>query len=124
MSKTRQCANCKACCDGTLGADVYGQPIDRQKGCYFLDKLEVSGCSIYKDRPPVCTNYRCGYLLGYVPEEYRPYDCGLLIDTRRNEILRVFILRSDYNEEAYDWAVEYAKNNNLKFKKYISIKQA
>ncbi len=115
MENNRQCLHCTVCCQGVLTADIHGQPLGNGIKCYFLNKLEVKGCSIYNDRPNLCKRYECGFLKGYMPEEYRPSDCGVLMDYFKGKI-RIILLIKDYDSKAVEFAIEYAQANNLEFK--------
>jgi hypothetical protein len=36
------------------------------------------GCSIYSSRPKSCADFNCLWLLGYIPEQFRPDKCGIV----------------------------------------------
>ncbi len=79
--KSRQCGECTLCCEGTLSANIFGEEIYYgSKPCMFLNKLGVKGCSIYEmNRPKVCSEYRCVWLQGYLPDEYRPDKINMIV---------------------------------------------
>lgn len=48
-------------------------------------QLVRGGCGIYKDRPPVCRRFECGWLQApNLPDELRPDRCGVLFCTNDN----------------------------------------
>jgi hypothetical protein len=52
--------------------------IPGQSVCYSGE-----GCSIYKNRFPVCVGYQCAWIKGHGAEEDRPDRCGVLFDNVR-----------------------------------------
>ncbi len=89
----RQCGECVACC-------VYlkiNQPDFKKPGCTHCPHLRLvepirenvmqlssydgKNCGIYSDRPDVCRDYKCLWLMGHGEERDRPDRSGVLIDT-------------------------------------------
>lgn len=57
-SLNRPCDTCSACCQGYLVGHAYGQHFSYGKPCKFLKK---TGCSIYQERPSLCSDFLCSY---------------------------------------------------------------
>lgn len=73
-----ECGDCTACCT-VFSVGEIGKPCGKE--CDFLSK-ESPGCSIYKDRPQQCKNFKCHWLVGQVMSgklAYRPDRLGLII---------------------------------------------
>lgn len=86
MNSVKQCGECVACCAGTLSAKVHKHYIGPGLSCFYLNKLEVNGCSIYDWRPEVCSKYRCKWLVDLDwPKELRPDVCGVIVDEQGSE---------------------------------------
>ncbi len=74
----RQCGDCKACCEGWLHAEIYGEMMYPGKPCHFIGD---NGCSIYKDRPEKpCKTYKCVWLDDTsVPGYFKPNKIGTIL---------------------------------------------
>lgn len=71
LRRTRQCGDCSECCTGTLTADIHGHKMEKGRPCHFF----ANGCSIYPDRPQVCSAFQCAWLRDdgtEIPEWMRP----------------------------------------------------
>ena len=71
----RKCGKCRACCT-TLGVDELDKPAGVR--CSFLN--ENKGCTIYQDRPEVCSAYSCMWLAGWLRNKDKPNRIGIVID--------------------------------------------
>lgn len=71
------CGDCTACCE-VFRIDELEKP----KGvlCTHCDK----GCTIYEQRPKVCQDFKCGYLVNDWREELRPDKCGVIINNTKS----------------------------------------
>lgn len=74
----RSCGACTACCTA-LGVTE----LDKPMGARCVHERAARGCAIYADRPPSCRGYRCGWLQGALPEEFRPDRAGFIIEPWR-----------------------------------------
>lgn len=75
------CGECTECCTGCLRADIHGHTMKPGTPCFFLNKLEVRGCSIYEDRPKLCVKYKCEWLKqANWPKNLQPKVCGIIVD--------------------------------------------
>ena len=70
----RSCGDCSMCCEGFLAADIHGYQMMQGVPCHFKAQSSKGCCSIYDNRPSVCVNYKCLYLLSpkQVPEWMKP----------------------------------------------------
>ena len=70
----RSCGDCSMCCEGFLAADIHGYQMMQGVPCHFKAQSSEGCCSIYDNRPPVCVNYKCLYMLSpkQVPEWMKP----------------------------------------------------
>lgn len=55
----KDCTGCSKCCEW-LSAEIYGKPFHKGNFCHFVTP---NGCSIYKDRPPLCVSFKCQWLV-------------------------------------------------------------
>lgn len=103
----KSCSECTKCCEGYLTlSEVLWEKIDGHDSCPFLNKLGVHGCSIYKHRPPMCTNYLCEWKkYDEIPEWMRP-DLSKVIITKRSEYVEILV-----TEKIYDKDVLFFINN-------------
>lgn len=67
---SRECGSCDVCCS-RYRVDELG--LKMGQGCELLNKAS-GGCSIHSQpfKPPVCTDYRCLWLLGHYADDQRP----------------------------------------------------
>jgi hypothetical protein len=81
----RQCGECTICCY-TLQIEEEDLKKQADSPCHHL--IENQGCSIYKKRPNVCSNWYCGWrLLDFLEDEFRPDKSGLLLRVDKNEFV-------------------------------------
>jgi hypothetical protein len=75
----RSCGACQACC---VFLKIAAPELRKQAGTpcrHLTDK----GCGIYRDRPPVCRDYYCGWrLFPELDDSWRPDRSGVMITTR------------------------------------------
>lgn len=66
----RECGECTMCCQGWLHADALGKPFFPGQPCHWVNK---KGCTVYKDRPQVCSSFKCAWIEDHsLPEWFRP----------------------------------------------------
>ena len=46
-----------------------------------------SGCMIYERRPEFCQTFKCAWLAGYLPDEYRPSKCKMVFSDVKDGFL-------------------------------------
>ena len=72
----RECGDCTLCCHGLVSAEALGYHFYPGQPCHFMG---TNGCTVYKDRPPVCVNFKCAWLRDHqLPEWFRPDLTGFL----------------------------------------------
>jgi uncharacterized cysteine cluster protein YcgN (CxxCxxCC family) len=75
----RNCDGCVACCNGTLSAMIGDHEVYRGSPCPHIS-CEKLNCSIYNDRPEVCKQFRCLWLIqDDIPEWMKPSNSGILL---------------------------------------------
>jgi len=73
----RSCQSCSLCCRLLDVEEVGKQPAQWCPHC----KPGRGGCSIYADRPQVCRNWACGWLVNSdFGDEWFPQKCGIVVD--------------------------------------------
>lgn len=80
----RDCGSCNECCKGYLYGDAHGVPFYPDNPCHYLDmKSPCGGCTIYNDRPAVCRDFKCWWLMSQqVPNWMKPELSKVIIYTR------------------------------------------
>ena len=72
----RECGDCTLCCQGVVSAEALGHSFYPGQPCHFMG---TKGCTVYKDRPPVCVDFKCAWLRDHqLPEWFRPDLSGFL----------------------------------------------
>ena len=69
----RECGDCTVCCT-TLKVPE----LNKTEGVQ-CDKCTTK-CSIYKDRPQSCRDFKCEWLKGYLPDNYSPDQSGFILE--------------------------------------------
>ena len=67
------CGECTACCDVFPVPDLNKAANEK---CIHCD----AGCTIYGDRPSVCSVFECAYLQSTAPTTVRPDNCGVIFE--------------------------------------------
>jgi hypothetical protein len=115
--KPRACGPCYACCKIYPVEGLPGYEGSKPEGetCKWVTEDEEVRCSVYKDRPPVCSVYSCVWLrdgqekqrLFFADE--RPDISGLVFDLTTPEHLatkalggRPVLIAREFREGAYD----------------------
>jgi hypothetical protein len=74
-NRPHRCGECRACC--------YHFPLLDKPKKQWCKHSTPTGCGCYNDRPPICRQYQCGWLLwNTLPNYLRPDRSGIII-TRR-----------------------------------------
>ena len=83
----RECGDCSMCCQGFLRADIHGIPMSPGIPCHFVSDNPCGGCTIYDDRPEVCSGYQCVWKLSHsMPEWMKPNKADVLITNDSMEV--------------------------------------
>ena len=66
----RECGKCTACCQGTLSGEACGHFFFPGQPCHWVGE---SGCTVYEQRPPVCSGFKCSWLIdSFLPMWFQP----------------------------------------------------
>jgi Fe-S-cluster containining protein len=118
LKSDRKCEECTMCCQGWLKADIYGHTLLPGSPCHFLGKT----CTIYKDRPNVCREYKCVWLedSNYsIPEWMKPSLSNVIISRRRwgknNEHIYWIVLEcgKTMRAEILHWIINFCDVNRI-----------
>ena len=89
---TRSCGTCTQCCKGWLYGEAYGHEFKPGTPCHFLSM--ENACTIYENRPKVCSKYRCAWLLyDYFPEWLKPNQSNVLISMNESQGFKYYYVR-------------------------------
>lgn len=84
----RNCDGCTYCCNGHLIGTVEDIQFGNMNACH---RLTNSGCSIYENRPSMCTNYYCAWAQELFPEWMRPDLCGVVVSVEIDKENRQYL---------------------------------
>ena len=74
------CGDCTACCT-LFPIEPIGKPMNTH--CQYCE----SECSIYGNKPQMCTDFECAYLQAdNVPEGLRPDKCGVIFTKKTDNM--------------------------------------
>lgn len=77
----RHCGSCSLCCRLLDVPEVGKQPAQQCSHC-----RPGKGCSIYSERPPICRNYACLWLIDpSFGDAWFPAECGIVADLHRQQ---------------------------------------
>ncbi len=72
----RNCDGCTACCEGWLSAEALGKRFFPGQPCHWMG---CSGCTVYEDRPKVCSDFQCAWKdTHYLPEWFKPSQSNVI----------------------------------------------
>ncbi len=119
---TRECGDCKACCEGWVAGRVYGRIFYPGKPCHFIgDK----GCSIYDLRPKEpCKRYKCVWLTNVdnaYPEWLQPNLSGVIISNKVDKYGKPYLEVLETSNKIKDEVLQWLINYQLDTKKNMSI---
>jgi hypothetical protein len=84
---SRVCGDCSECCKGAVSGTVRGHEFYPGRPCFFFG----NGCTIYPDRPPLCSEYRCAWLQDEsIPEWFKPSLAKIVISRRMEGTIEVY----------------------------------
>ncbi len=86
----RKCGTCNACCVWPSVEEI-NKPA--RTPCQHLHKQGFR-CTIYEDRPEVCSKYNCSWLRGMGGNKDRPNETGVLMDRRYTQFGHVLVAKS------------------------------
>lgn len=119
----RDCNGCTMCCRVLEIAEL-----DKPKGTQCRHCRAEGGCGIYAERPTVCGEFYCGYLvLKFVHPRWFPPDCGMMIFPNAAE-RRLAVLvdpahadawrEAPYHDDLRQWAAAAEK---MSFQLFVAI---
>ena len=77
----RQCDGCTACCEGWLSAEALGKRFFPGQPCHWMG---CNGCTVYEDRPKVCSDFQCAWKdTHFLPEWFKPTESNVICLWRR-----------------------------------------
>lgn len=87
------CGSCTQCCS-SLGVKSLNKK-DYEKCEHLCSK----GCSIYKNKPTECGNYKCFYFINHksLDVEFRPDHLGVIIELQETKFGLTIIVRENYD---------------------------
>lgn len=72
----RKCDGCTACCEGWLAAEALGKRFFPGQPCHWMG---CSGCTVYEDRPEVCSAFSCAWKdTHFLPEWFKPTESKII----------------------------------------------
>jgi hypothetical protein len=110
---SKECGSCTKCCEGYVSGEAHGHRFSLGNPCFFL--IKDKGCTIYEDRPKMCSKFRCLWLDDEdVPDYVKPIASGtILMKWPNSNVLYYFNAGNDIKPEVKAWAENYAGKNNL-----------
>lgn len=100
----RSCGACHACCVH-VAVRAFDKPIGEP--CHLIqlnaDAPESGCCGDYANRPSECQQYTCGWMDGYLPDDMRPDQCGVMFETAEIQWPRRITLLMGWEIEAGAW---------------------
>ncbi len=75
----RSCGSCTACCYTVPVSEIGVAAFQRCPKLLGPPDMRI-GCSVYADRPHSCRTWSCSWLIGELPDEYRPDRLGIVSD--------------------------------------------
>ena len=77
----RECNGCTMCCEGWLAAEALGKRFFPGQPCHWVG---CSGCTVYENRPPVCSDFICSWKQGhFLPEWFKPNVANIICVWRK-----------------------------------------
>ena len=120
-ARKRSCDGCTACCEGWLTAEVHGKYMYSGRMCHFKGKGQ---CTIYDQRPGLCSAFRCEWLANNdIPEWLKP-DLSHTIMYRRmiGEIEYINVMETGVKIDStiLNWIVLHALQNGLNIRYMVN----
>lgn len=120
MNNQRNCDGCTECCKW-LVAESHGHHFQPGRPCHFKGE---HGCTIYDDRPSVCQEYKCEWLINNdLPEWMKPTLSGVIVTRRKwslGEYLEILETDRKIDSEVLNWFFIYHLVNNIPMRIQVS----
>jgi Fe-S-cluster containining protein len=118
IAEGKSCEGCVSCCDGNLSANIFGYEMGGadKRGCHLLD-YENKKCGFYKDRPQLCRDFQCEWLVNKdMPAELKPSVVDNVVVKYTCEDEPYLYISHKYeapNQDLLDWMIDYCNRNQL-----------
>lgn len=121
MSAGRSCGSCTLCCklfpiDWPTDPPVGKPALKKEAGVLCEHCAAGKGCGIYEDRPISCAGYQCLWLMGFVPEAFKPDVIGGFFDLHDRYVVLWREPGKDPIEDVpgvAEWHSEFAQKRGL-----------
>jgi hypothetical protein len=113
-SQTRNCGTCTRCCEGWLDGEAHGYKFFPGRPCHFLNPTSL--CTIYEQRPNLCQQYNCEWLLrDYFPEWMKPEHSNVIVSLRDSNGFIYYYVRECgkmIDSRVLSWLVDHCLRDN------------
>ena len=93
----KECGGCAMCCKSL--PIPFPEDIAKPGNQWCKYWTKKTGCKIYSDRPQICRDYYCAWILDDIlPDELRPDRCGAIMHYKEGELV---VVVSDRNQNAW-----------------------
>lgn len=124
MGYTRECGDCTKCCEGSLVLTVKGNGINKSNPCHFVSMNKCNGCNIYEERPDVCRDFECEWLIdSNIPEWLRPTQSGIImIKQEHDNVIYYEVVETDGKIDSVilNWLLLFAIKNKYNIKYQVN----
>jgi len=114
----RECGNCTRCCEGWISGEVKGKKFFNGSPCHYVNINK--GCTIYNDRPKMCHNFNCEWLINSdIPEYLKPEKSKVLIKpTSEKNIFYWNVVECGQKIDSVylNWIIQHCINNKINLK--------
>lgn len=115
QTNNRTCGHCTACCQGWVLIEVQGVEVSPGSPCQHLSK---KGCGIYSDRPKICSDFKCTWLINEknFPVWMRPDKSNVIVASRNFEgtaVLVIFTTDSTPTKKVTDFLKSFSNEYNM-----------
>jgi len=117
----RECGDCTKCCEGYLHGEVKEIKFYLGTPCHFLkSRNKNKACSIYNQRPLMCSNFKCLWLVDEsIPEWIKPSVSNTIISMQAyDEIQYIELIEAGarMDPSVLSWVIMKAVNNKINLK--------
>lgn len=121
----RECGECTKCCEGSLLLSVKGKTVNKSNPCHFLSTLnKCGGCTIYEERPKVCSDFKCDWLINpEIPEWLKPSLSNvIIINQDLADVPYYDVVETDgkIDSVALNWILLFAIRNKINLKYQVN----
>ena len=123
----RECDGCTACCEGWLSAEALGKRFYPGQPCHWVG---CNGCTVYENRPEVCSEFVCAWKTGhFLPEWFKPSQAKIIAtwrtwkepeecvaEDRGGLYLSIVPMDQEINTQCLTWLNTYVQSGLLNVK--------